>query len=270
MRERAPKPRHLGPDYGSQWQDEGVARVYPYRPPYPDEAVETLAGLLPEDAPQALLDIGAGTGDLARPLARHIERVDAVEPSPAMVKVGRRENGGKAPNLRWIEASIESAPLEGPYGLAIAGESLQWANWDLAFPAVAGALAPGGLLAIVQRRTARLPWTDALGLLIARYSTNREYEPYDLEQELVSRGHLEVVGRARTAEVLFVQSRDEYVDALHSRNGFSRSRMGVSAKVFDAKFRDLLLSHGVQERVQLTVWAELLWGHPRADPGAGS
>lgn len=259
----APKPRHLGPDYGSQWQDEGVARVYPYRPPYADETFDLLAGLLPEGAPPAVLDVGAGTGDLARPLARRFERVDAVEPSHAMVKIGRRQDGGKAANLRWIGAPIESATLGGPYGLAVAGESIHWTNWDVAFPAIAGALAPGAVLAILQRRVARMPWTDALGLLIARYSTNREYEPYDIEQELVSREHLEILGHARTAEFGFTQSRDEYVDALHSRNGFSRARMGVATKVFDAKFRDLLLSHGVQDTVELTVWTELFWGRPR-------
>ena len=48
MTERAPKPKHLGPDYGSQWQDAEMARVYPCRPPYPDETYEVLASLLAE------------------------------------------------------------------------------------------------------------------------------------------------------------------------------------------------------------------------------
>ena len=258
----APKPKHLGPDYGSQWQDAEMARVYPYRPPYPDETYERILQLIDEDAPSTALDVGAGTGDLARTLARHIDRVDAVEPSHAMVAVGKTLDGGEAANLRWIEAPVETAPLEGPYGVAVAGESIHWCNWDLAFPAIRDVLAPGAVLAIVQRKTARQPWSDALGLLIARYSTNRDYEPYDIEEELVARGHFEVLGRARTDDVTFVQSRDEYVDALHSRNGFSRTRMGVTTKVFDAKFRDLLLSHGVQESVELTTWAELVWGRP--------
>lgn len=257
---RSPKPKHLGPDYGSQWQDAEMARVYPFRPPYPDETFDVLASLRDDVAPSTVLDVGAGTGDLARPLARRLDRVDAVEPSPHMIGVGATLEGGKAGNLRWIEAPIESAALEGPYGLAVAGESIHWTNWDVAFPRIAEVLAPGAVLAIVERHEAKLPWSEALGLMIARYSTNREYEPYDLEHELVSRGHLEVLGRARTDDADFTQTRDEYVDALHSRNGFSRARMGVSTKVFDAKFRDLLLSHGVQESVTLTTWAELVWG----------
>ncbi len=257
-----PKPKHLGPDYGSQWQDAEMARVYLCRPPYPDEAYERLLALIDEAGPSTALDVGAGTGDLARTLARHVDRVDAVEPSAAMVAVGKTQEGGEAANLRWIEAPIETATLEAPYGLAVAGESIHWTNWDLALPKIGAALAPEAVFAIVQRRTARLPWTDKLGLLIARYSTNRDYEPYDIEQELVSRGHFEVLGRARTDDVVFSQSRDDYVDALHSRNGFSRARMGVATKVFDAKFRDLLLAHGIQESVELTTWADLVWGRP--------
>ena len=256
----APKPKHLGPDYGSQWQDAEKARVYPYRPPYGDAAFEVLTSLIADDAPSAALDVGAGTGDIARPLALRVDRVDAVEPSPSMIAVGKTLEGGEAGNLRWIESPIETATVDGPYGLVVAGESIHWTNWDLTFPVLREVLAPGAVFAIVGRNEAKLPWSDALGLLIARYSTNREYQPYDLEGELVTRGHFEVLGRARTDDETFVQSRDEYVDALHSRNGFSRTRMGVSTKVFDAKFRDLLLSHGIQESVELTTWSELIWG----------
>ena len=255
-----PKPKHLGPDYGSQWQDAEMARVYPCRPPYPAEAYERLVQLIDEDGPSTALDVGAGTGDLARTLALRVERVDAVEPSAAMIAVGKTLEGGEAANLRWIRSPIETATLEGPYGLAVAGESIHWTNWDLSFPAIRDALAPGAVLAIVTRRTARLPWSDALGLLIARYSTNRDYEPYVIEDELVARGHFEVLGRARTDDVPFAQGRDDYVDAIHSRNGFSRARMGVASKVFDAKFRDLLHAHGVEDTIELVTWAELVWG----------
>lgn len=260
MGARPPKPRHLGPDYGSQWQDAAMARVYRHRPPYPEETLDVLASLLDDDAPSCVLDVGAGTGDLARHLALRIDRVDAVEPSAAMIRVGKTLEGGEAANLRWIEAPIEAAPLDGPYGLAVAGESIHWTNWDVALPRIRDVLAPGAVFAIAGRSEAPMPWDEELRTLIGRYSTNREYAPYDIVEELSSRGFFEVLGRARTDDVAFAQSRDAYVDALHSRNGFSRARMGVSSKVFDGKFRDLLLGHGVQESVELTTWGVLVWG----------
>src|SRR6201997_46993 len=47
----------------------GVARAYRHRPPYPDEVFDLLEGLI-TDRPRTVLDIGAGEGALARPLAR--------------------------------------------------------------------------------------------------------------------------------------------------------------------------------------------------------
>ena len=260
---REGKPRHLGPDYASQWQDEAMARAYVRRPPYPDETFEILTSLIAESATAAVLDVGAGTGDLARPLAACVERVDAVEPSAAMIDVGRQQEHGRAANLRWLEAPIEAAELAPPYGLAVAGESIHWTNWDAAFRRIATALAPGAVFAIVERHEGPLPWSEALVRLITRYSTNDDYAPFDLIAGLEARGYFEILGRARTDDCEFTQSREALIEAMHSRNGFSRGRMGVSARVFDAAYRDLLMRHGVGETVQLTTWAEIVWGRPR-------
>ena len=51
----------------------GVARAYRHRPPYPDEVFGILDGLI-SDRPRTVLDLGAGEGALARPLARRSAR----------------------------------------------------------------------------------------------------------------------------------------------------------------------------------------------------
>ncbi len=83
------KPRHLGPDYGAQWQAPGMAAAYAHRPPYADETFAVLKDLLRDDAPHDVLDVGCGTGDLARPLATCVTRVDAVDASAAMIAAGK-------------------------------------------------------------------------------------------------------------------------------------------------------------------------------------
>ena len=120
-----PKPAHLGPRYAAMFLEPDVARSYAARPPYPAELIDVLGGLSESDCP-CVLDAGAGTGDIARPLARRLLRVDAVDPSLAMIDEGRRSEGGDAPNLRWILGGAETAPLEPPYGLVVAGQSLAW------------------------------------------------------------------------------------------------------------------------------------------------
>lgn len=79
-----PKPKHLGPEYASVFQDDSVVDAYPYRPPYPSEAIKLLAGLA-VDVPRRVLDIGCGTGDIARPLAPFVgsSPESSVKASPA-------------------------------------------------------------------------------------------------------------------------------------------------------------------------------------------
>jgi predicted TPR repeat methyltransferase len=71
----------------------GVADAYQHRPPYPAEVFDVLQGLI-AGRPRTVLDIGAGEGALARPLAALADHVDAVDISAAMVEAGRRRPGG--------------------------------------------------------------------------------------------------------------------------------------------------------------------------------
>lgn len=94
-----PKPKHLGPEYADQFKDRSVADAYVNYPPYPAEVFEVLDSLI-RGTPRIVLDIGCGTGDVARPLAPLVERVDAVDQSAAMIEIGRSREGGDRPNIR--------------------------------------------------------------------------------------------------------------------------------------------------------------------------
>jgi hypothetical protein len=56
-----PKPRHLQPPYGAQFQDETVVAAYQYRPEYPAKLFDIVARLI-SDEPRRVLDVGCGTG----------------------------------------------------------------------------------------------------------------------------------------------------------------------------------------------------------------
>jgi hypothetical protein len=60
-----PKPAHLGPVYGAQFQDRSVADAYAARPPYPPEFFDIVESLLPPagSEPRRILELGCGTGD---------------------------------------------------------------------------------------------------------------------------------------------------------------------------------------------------------------
>lgn len=256
------KPAHLGPEYGAQFGDGSVVDAYRFRPPYPAAVFEILGRLI-GTGPRVVLDAGCGSGDLTVGLLGIAERVDAVDPSVAMLAAGRARPGGDDPRLRWIASTMEAAPLAGPYALITTGESLHWMDWPVVMRRFRELLAPGGRLAIVNRIGQRNPWAADLQQLINRYSTNREYQPYDLLEELAQRGLFHVAGSERTAFEPFTQSIDDYVESIHSRNGFSRDRMTVeAATAFDNAVRKLLQSHANDDIVTLQIGASVVWGEP--------
>jgi ubiquinone/menaquinone biosynthesis C-methylase UbiE len=237
-----PKPEHLGPDYGAQFKDRSVVEAYHRRPPYPDETFDILTGLITSE-PRRVLDVGCGTGYLARTLAQRVDSVDAVDFSAYMLAQGRQLPGGDAPNLCWIEGAAEEVDLSPPYALITAGESLHWLDWEVALPRFHDLLSPNGCLAIVSKRFSATPWDAELGALIGRTSTNRHYEPYDLIAELTGRGLFQKQGERTTKPTVFRQSAAAYAESFFSRNGFSRERMGEEkAREFETAVTQFVLS----------------------------
>ncbi len=230
----APKPKHLGAQYAAQWQDAGVVAAYPKRPPYGEETIGFLIDLIPDGAPRRVLDAGCGTGDLARHLAPHVDAVDAVDASGAMIAAGRALPGGDARNVTWIDSPMEVAPIDGPYGLIVGGESIHWMDWAAVFEQFTSVLAPDCVMAMCGRLDPDPPWQAELRALIPDHSTNVDFEPYDPIDVVASRGYFEEQGRHHTGVRTFAQSTADHVEAIHSRNGFSRERMPDGGVAFDA------------------------------------
>lgn len=257
-----PKPRHLGPEYGAQFRDESVAEAYPTRPPYPAEVFDVLASLI-HDEPRTVLDLGCGTGDIARVLAPRVDRTDAVDPSPAMLARGQALAGGGHSHLHWACAAAEDFTYPAPYALVVAAESLHWMEWEVVLPRIGRALTPSGCLALVLGRDfIAVPWAEHLGPLISSYSTNRDFAPYNLVDELTSRGLFAPEGHLRTAPIPFAQSVAAYVTSFHSRNGLSRDRMGVQAAAFDAQLTALVQPYAHADRLSFHLVADIVWGRP--------
>ncbi|HEY7293540.1 MAG TPA: class I SAM-dependent methyltransferase, partial [Dehalococcoidia bacterium] len=237
------KPRHLGRQFGDVFQDASVAAAYRFRAPYPPETFAILSRLL-VDEPRAVLDVGTGRGDVARALVPYAERVDALDPSSAMIALGRTLPGGDDPRLRWIEGYAEEAPLDPPYALITAGQSLHWMEWSVVLPRFASALTPNGLLAVLTTEDAAQPWDKALIPIVKRYSLNQGYRPYDLIVLLQERGLFERTGERRTAPVPFAQTVEDYIEACHGKSSFSRERMRPEdAADFDAAVHAVMVPY---------------------------
>lgn len=63
------RPACYSQEYASAFGEASVVDAYAFRPPYPPQVFDVLARLLPAH-PQRILDVGCGTGALARHLTR--------------------------------------------------------------------------------------------------------------------------------------------------------------------------------------------------------
>ena len=259
------KPAHLTPDHAARFQHPSVVERYPLRAPYPDELIAVLAGLI-QDEPRVVLDVGTGTGDLARPLAARdgIARVDAVDPSAAMLALAQRRPGGDSPRVRWIGGTAEDAPLEPPYALVTASESLHWMGWERVLPRFRAVGTPNSVVAIVHRLDGDEPWKDDLLAIIQKYSTMYNYEGFDLIAELEARGLFETLGRHETARRPFTQPVADYIASFHSRSSLSLAALTAEAATgFDADLGALLAERCPDGVVRWEVAAGVVWGRAK-------
>ncbi|MFC0622762.1 class I SAM-dependent methyltransferase [Kribbella deserti] len=137
------------------------------RPGYPPGLFDTLAEVLagpgsaaggvPAEGAGALaagalgeprvLEIGCGTGQATRSMIERGWSVTAVELSPALSAVARRN----LPEAEVVTASFEDWPLPAePFELVIAATSWHWIDPEVRMVKAAQALRPGGSLAIVS------------------------------------------------------------------------------------------------------------------------
>lgn len=244
------KPAHLAESYASQWEDAAMADAYPCRPPYPNAVFDELVPRVPAEG--FVLDLGCGTGDLARPLAARGLRVLGVDRSAAMVARGATLPGGDAATLTWRVGRAEAQDMEAP-ALVTAGESFHWFEWSQ-LPAIPK-------LVLLQREELPGPWHGGLREIIPRYSTNRDFQPYDMLSVMSVAGHFEEAGRAQFPAQPVTQSVDDYIRSMHSRNGFSLDRLTPeAARAFDEEMRALLTPHTQEGMLTLATRASMVWG----------
>ncbi len=260
-------PALLRPEVAAKFKDRAVVASYRHRPPYPPQTFDILAGLI-TDEPRTVLDLGCGTGFVARPLAPLVDRIDALDVSPTMIEAGKRLPGGDHARLTWIVGRAgDAAALRPPYALVTAGDSLHWMDWDVVVPRLANALSPSGALAILgvggKVATEDQAFHQGVLDLIRRHTTFNEWRPdFDLVAELERRGLFREHGRAETDAVPFRQAVDEYVESFHARASLSWERMAPDdAAAFDSALRQLVVQR-VGDAVELAVHATIVWGKP--------
>jgi SAM-dependent methyltransferase len=171
-----------------------MAGDYPTRPVYPPALVARLAALA-GGAGGRVVDLGAGTGHLALPLARAGLRVTAVEPAQAMLEalVAAAREEGLA--VETAHATTEETGLAaGGFDLAVVADAAQWLDPPRAGAELARLLSPGGRAAFVVPSFAPTPFMRALADRIAAANPKARPHPPPIEAIAAAAG-LAVEGR---------------------------------------------------------------------------
>ncbi len=129
--------------------DRGAEAYDTVRPSYPDALIDDLVerSALPPDG--RILEIGAGTGKATVALARRGHRLVALEPSPNMANLLRR-NVAAFPRVNVLESRFEDwTDVEGAFDLVAAAQSFHWVAPEIRLAKSADLLRPGGSLAIL-------------------------------------------------------------------------------------------------------------------------
>ena len=245
-----------------RFQDQSVVDRYHLRPTYSPETFTILNELI-VDAPRVVLDVGCGTGNVARPLTEYVERIDAVDLSLPMLERARTLLGGDSPKIRWMHGRTEDVELEPPYALVTAGESLHWMEWDVVLPRLAHALTSHGLLAILNVEEQLVPWHEGYRQIEQRFTNNPAYEPFDWITELEKERMFQKLGTRETAPVSVSQAVEDYIAARHARSILSLDTMTAEQTTeFDTEMQALLLPFAQDGLLTFSVIGRIIWGKP--------
>jgi ubiquinone/menaquinone biosynthesis C-methylase UbiE len=258
-------PYIQGAHNARRFQDQSVVDRYHLRPTYPPEIFAILDELI-VDEPRVVLDVGCGTGNVTRPLAEYVERIDAVDLSLPMLERVRTLPGGDSPEIRWLHGRAEDVELSPPYALVTAGESLHWMEWDVVLPRLAHVLTPHGMLAIIHvgDSSARsTPWREGASQISQRFTNNPAYQPFDWLAALEKYGLFQKLGERECAPVLVSQTVEDYIAAQHAKSILSLDTMTAEqAAQFDMEMRMLLLPFAQDSMLTFSVIGGITWGKP--------
>jgi SAM-dependent methyltransferase len=246
-----------------------MAQNYLCRPPYSPEVYATLLGLF-EDRPRKLLDAGCGPGKITLGLIDRIDTADAIDRSDEMLHVARALPNADSPKIRWIRATIEDAPLNPPYGLIVAGASIQWMDPDRVLPRFGAALANGGLLAVLDGDApVDAPWEREETTFMIDFLERIDGKRPDwwrnarqrLGEAILVHPGFQRIDRKITAPVEVLQTVEDYLRCQHSRATWSEDHLGEQASAeFDAAMTALLSRYAAHDMLTFAVQTRIEWG----------
>ncbi len=137
------------------------------RPEYPPDAIKCLVNRLRLGPGTHVLDVGAGTGKMARLLLPTGARVTGIEPVPDMRDAFMRA----LPSTPILDGTAEALPVpDASVDAIVVGTAFHWFDGLAALREARRVLRPGGALGLAWNvRDETVPWVAELVAMVATY-----------------------------------------------------------------------------------------------------
>jgi SAM-dependent methyltransferase len=168
--------RKIALDDEGRWVFNRMADVYGARPAYPPALIDALVRLVDGELADGgrVIDVGAGIGHVALPLAERGLEVVAIEPALAMLERLTKTAEERGLSVRAVHATAEALPLpDHSAALIVIADALHFVDAELTAHEIARVLVPRGALAIVTCELGATPFMRALGRVMAESAPRR-------------------------------------------------------------------------------------------------
>jgi ubiquinone/menaquinone biosynthesis C-methylase UbiE len=252
MGEMSPRPPE--PIFSSRLF-EGAADDYDcYRLPYADDLIEFVRTELALEGRGLLVDLGAGTGQVARALRPFVARAVALDSEPDMVEYGRARTKREKDGIEWHLGRAEDAEfLDGTVDILASGNAFHRFDRPVVVGKAARWLSSEGAIILLSSSSpwgGEESWCRELSGVIdewlersgagARIPVGWERKEYPDEIVLREAGFGRQV--ERTVAVRHVWTIDELVGFLRATSFASRAALREHADAFEAHVCNALLA----------------------------
>lgn len=253
---------------GESFEDIEVAEHYKYRPDYPADLFAKLYELSPKHG--NALDLGCGTGKIARRVCGVFNSVTAVDASASMLSIAQNLQETGSQNIRWMCSLAEEADFaDCTFDLIIAAASIHWMDHALLFPRLLHHVADDYVLAVVDGDEAyEPPWQNEWDNFLSKWIFDLKGERYKPGEKnsaftrkmMRHKEWLRVEGEA-SFEHNFSQTVEDFVRCQFSRDTFAPSKLGSRIGEFSEDLRQVVSTHADDaDMLEYRVQTRVEWG----------
>ncbi|MFF4647760.1 class I SAM-dependent methyltransferase [Streptomyces sp. NPDC001389] len=218
-----------------------------------------------------VLDLGAGTGEIALTIADDVAHVHAVDPEPGMLAEGQRAAAERGiTNITWTVGDSTTLPdLDlPPIDVATIGKAFHWMNRAQTLTDLDRLIAPGGILLIVSdghpEQRPHDPWEAVAAEVRARYlgpARRAGSGTYEHPEQ----GHQEILASSPFAEAetyrwdrTIPRTLDDLIGLTFSFSFSTPALFGDQVNAYETDLRAALLAHQPDGQFTETIHTEAL------------